>query len=439
MSRSSTKSLSITKSRGSLLILLGFVFGFQNAEAAKYSFQMNFDARYGVHTVGRPDTATHRHTFELEQRIDINSQWSGVLGGRGEVEAAYATQPDRYGGTEVAQYNSQLFLPRDNYIQFKDGSFRLRAGYQQIVWGETFGFYYADIVNPKDYREAGLGDLSRNRLTSPILNTQWIFSESSIQLLYIPIPSFNLLPRMGSDFSPVRMPDALSAIPLTVKTEPDRSVSRPEYGARVTQQIGSYDFSLFYLNYSDRMPVYNLGLTVFPTPAAVATPEYKPLQTLGGTLTVDFDGFLVRTEIVQNLKREFNYLSGTTSIDVEKSDELIYVIGIDPPQLGKWTFNLQYSDSRIKDNTWAFRKKVVSTASLRIARPITNNVSFETTTSFYTSDSSQLVQALLTTALTNQSELVLGVDRFDGKADTEFGRFKNASRIWLMFKAALKR
>lgn len=439
MNPSSIKSPSIINSTFAKIILICALLGPYHAHAAKYGFQLNFDARYGVHTVGRPDTATHRHTFEIEQRVDINSQWSGVLGARGEVEAAYATQPDRYGGTEVTQYNSQQFLLRDNFIQFKDGSFRLRAGYQQVVWGETFGFYYADIVNPKDYREGGLGDLSRNRLTSPILNTQWIFAQSSIQLLYIPVPIFNLLPRTGSDFSPLQASDTLSTLPLTVKNDPEKKVSRPEYGARVTQQIGSYDFSLFYLNYSDRMPIYSMGINLLPTPTAIATPDYKPLQTFGGTLTVDFDGFLVRTEVVQNLKREFNYFSGTSSIETEKSDELIYVIGLDPPQLGKWTFNLQYSDSRIKSNTWAFRKSVVSTASLRVARPISSGLSVETTAAYYTSDSSQLVQALLTAALTNQSELALGVDRFDGKSDTEFGRMKNASRIWIMFKAALKR
>lgn len=440
---SSTKSRSITKLSFSRILItgsfLGLLFCSFSAWAAKYQFQMNYDARFGIHTVGRPDTATHRHTFELEQKIDLNPNWSAVFGGRSEVEAAYASQPDRYGGTEVAQYDSQIFLPRDNFIQIKLGSFRLRTGYQQVVWGETFGFYYADIVNPKDYREAGLGDLARNRLTSPMVNAQWIFADSSIQLLYIPVPSFSLLPRSGSDFNPIRVPDAMSSIPLTVKREPLQAVTRSEYGARVTKQLGSYDFSLFYLSYSDRLPIYDITTTLTPTVSATAIPDYRPLQTAGATLTVDFDGWLVRSEVVQNLNREFNTLPTPTTFSTEKSNELIYVLGLDLPDFSKWTFNLQYSQSQIKENTWAFRTPQETISSLRIARSFGSQTSFETTVSAYGSDNSSLVQASLTTGLTNQSELVFGVDSFNGKVDSEFGRYKQASRAWVMFKAAFKR
>ena len=212
--------------------------------ATKYSYDLGYDFRYGVHTVGRPDAATHRHTMEYDQKADYTNQWSSVLGLRAEVEAAYASVPDRYANTDVLKYESQSFFPKDNYLQYKNGSLRVRAGYQQIVWGEAFGLYYADIVNPKDYRNAGLGDLSRNRLDSPLINLQWINSDSSWQLLYIPKPMLSLLPSSGSDFNIFQLPATAPAVPFTIERNPDKSPSQGEYGIRYSQHLGGLSFQL---------------------------------------------------------------------------------------------------------------------------------------------------------------------------------------------------
>jgi len=41
--------------------------------------------------------------------------------------------------------------------------------------------------------------------------------------------------------------------------------------------------------------------------------------------------------------------------------------------------------------------------------------------------------------LSSQSEISIGADRFEGDPGTEMGRFKNASRAWVMFKTLLKK
>ena len=47
---------------------------------------------------------------------------------------------------------------------------RVRVGNQSVVWGEAFGAYYADIVNPKDLRQSALGDVATWRLPIPMVN-----------------------------------------------------------------------------------------------------------------------------------------------------------------------------------------------------------------------------------------------------------------------------
>ncbi|MBY0414879.1 MAG: hypothetical protein K2Q18_11970, partial [Bdellovibrionales bacterium] len=41
----------------------------------------------------------------------------------------------------------------ENYLKFKSPKYVIQVGYQEVVWGEAFGFNYADIINPKDGRE----------------------------------------------------------------------------------------------------------------------------------------------------------------------------------------------------------------------------------------------------------------------------------------------
>ncbi len=412
------------------------VLGPAHAQAAKFSYQLEFDARYGVHLLGPADVATNRHTFEYQQKMEFNKEWSAVLGLRAEVEAAYASNTDRYSAGDVAKKDSQSFFPRDNYLQYKGNVLRARLGYQQVVWGETFGSYYADIVNPKDFREAGLGDLSRNRLSTAMVNLQWIFASISFQTLFIPKASFNLLPSAGSDFNPFK---AAGMVPssLVIQRDPASAPTRSEYGARVTQQFsGGLDLSLFYLNYNDRMPVYRIVFGSSPTDIT-ASPDYKPLQTFGTTATYDLMGYLLRAEVLEHLNREMNTQT-PLGISSDTSNELIAVVGIDFPGIDKWQLGLQYSESHLQPAAWLGRDATQAAANIRVAKSFASNLSVEALLTAFTSDASTLAQLNLSFPVSSRSEFLLGVDKFDGAQGTALGRFRDASRAWAMFKLTLQ-
>jgi hypothetical protein len=415
-------------------------------KAAYYQYLVDFSARYGIHTVGDPSAATHRHTFQFEQSSKYSEHWNAVNGFRVEAEAAYASDPERYGSTDVVKYDSQTFLLRDNYLQFRSGSIQVRTGYQQVVWGEAFGAYYADIVNPKDYREAGLGDLAANRLASPMLNLQWIGADSSIQYIYIPVSMPSLLPKSGSDFSAAPLPASLANYKVVLAPDPKSNSSRGEMGLRITKQIFDFDFSAFYLNYYDRLPVYRLRAPTAPLTLNV-DPEYMPLQTAGMTMTVDFSGFLVRAEVLQHMQREVNILL-PSGLNSAATDELVYVLGLDLPPMAKWQFGLQFSESKLLQSpplvngavpAWAFRESSQSLISARIARTFGNDLSIEALATQFLLDQSTLVQAKMTLPLASQLELILGADSFDGLPASQLGRYKTASRAWVMLKATIKK
>lgn len=430
-------NLSLTKNHLIIsLFILSIVWLPLRARSSQYEYQIDFDARYGIHSYGAPDVATNRQAIAFEQKAEFNKQWSLQLGARAEVEAAYASLPEHYNG-DVAKKDSQSFFLRDNFLQFQSGSFRGRLGYQQVVWGEAFGNYYADIVNPKDFREAGLGDLSRNRLDSPIVNLQWIFAQSSVQLLYIPVPSHSLLPSSGSDFNTFVLPATLSNYSLTINRDADHPPQTGEYGMRITQQISRLDFSLFYLNYFDRLPVYQLQISPATT-SVTALPNYKPLQTAGATASLDLGGFLFRSEAFKNLNREFNTYDGT-NLSSAKSDELVYVFGVDLPSIDKWQVAVQYSESRLTDNTWLGRANPQSVASLHILKMFRHDISFETILTEFTQDASALLQTHISLPLSSQIEMLIGFDKFDGSDTSTLGPLRKASRSWVMLKTTIKK
>ena len=104
-------------------------------------------------------------------------RWSLLAGARGYAEAAYGANRGRYSDA-VRERDSHELLMRDFYLEYKSGTALVRLGNQQVVWGEAFGFYFADIVNPKDLREYGLGDLTDQRLQVPMLNAKLLFSRT---------------------------------------------------------------------------------------------------------------------------------------------------------------------------------------------------------------------------------------------------------------------
>jgi hypothetical protein len=117
----------------------------------------------------------------------------------------------------------------------------LTAGFQQIGWGETFGFFISDVVNPRDLRDPLFNDLSWIRIPVFALNARYYLGAFSIQGV--------LTPRARNN----RYPDTLNGIPIM-----DNQPHTEEYGARVgyLAPFGT-DFSAFYYRHWDR----NFSLT----------------------------------------------------------------------------------------------------------------------------------------------------------------------------------
>ncbi len=206
--------------------------------ALKNSYEINFDHRVAGKSNNLRQIQSHRSSLEFTQSSEGN-WFAARVGARARSESAYAKRADEFSDSFVSKNSSEIEF-RDAYIQLQQGSWRLRAGNHQVVWGEAFGFFYADIINPKDLREVGLGSLGDNRIPSPILNLQYLGSKWSLQLLANFRPQGSLLPDAESPFAPA----SLRSLSLPV-SDGNTNYDNPEAGANFGFTSGSLDVHLF--------------------------------------------------------------------------------------------------------------------------------------------------------------------------------------------------
>ena len=108
-----------------------------------------------------------------------SKRWSLSLSARawGQVESTFGAQ-SRTSGLEI----------RDSYLEHESESARLRLGFQTLSWGETFGFFIADLPNPRDLRDPLLLEIAHIKKPVFMMQGQWFFTGGGgVQAFFTPI------------------------------------------------------------------------------------------------------------------------------------------------------------------------------------------------------------------------------------------------------------
>lgn len=398
-------------------------------------FRLELNSRLAFHTFAPQDLASHRHTLELEQKFKMR-EWTAVIGAQGYAETAFSSSA-RYGG-EVARNESQEVVPRDIYVQYKGPGVLVKAGNQQVVWGEAFGFYFADIINPKDTRDFGLGDLTRQRIPIPMLDAKFIGSKTTLELVYIPKPYFNKVPSQGNDFhTSYQALFGGAAIPVTDERTLPLALENGEVGARVGTKLGPVDMGVFYFNYHDREPKYQLLSTEDVPPVVTFAGQHARLQTVGTTGATELGPWVLRWEALYSWNRFFSFID-QGFYNTFSTQETTAVLGVEYSAVADWRLGFQASNAYLTDvpeGTFTPRHRPLLTAL--IAGPLIKDQSIDLMFTFVPTDSSSLVQVKYLVPLTSRIELNFGADLLLGEPATQFGRFRNASRGYVLLKAFL--
>lgn len=398
-------------------------------------FSAGVDARVAQHTYRFQEGASRRFGLNLEQKLTFNSNWSAVISGQNWYETIYADP--KYPEILRSEDSQELRL-NDTLVQYKDDYFRMQVGWQQIVWGETFGSFYADIVNPKDLREGVPSNLSKIRIATPAVNLRYIYKRFAFQALYLPQPHLNVLPLPGSDYFPTDLAKRASFRQIIIHRE--RKVpwqlEYGEFGGRVSQTLGNFDLSLLYLNYLDRNPYYRVGSgTSFPD-VLILDESHSRVDTFGGSLAADLDGYVLRGEAVYTRSKLVPEVRGNTIVTTP-TEETAYAASLDFPTWQRMNFSLQYSASHLmRPGDYLLRTTDITYVSLRVHGTVLQNSTLELISTLSTGgEMSSRNQLEFTHPVSNVTELKLGVESYLGSNPTEFGKLARANRAYVSLSA----
>ncbi len=271
---------------------------------------------------------------------------------------------DSYNRAAQTPFEYQLV---DASLNVTKGWFRADVGFQQIGWGETFGVFIADLVNPRDLRDPLFNEISWLRVGQPAANFQVLTDLLNIQAVYIPVPLDPILPEAGSPFDPLTQNSATQL--LSRRTFDARSWQRPfengEGGGRVTGRLPvGLDLSGFFLTHWARSPAFRLEVN----PAAAGGVELVPTRTrvhsMGMGAAQDFGaGWVGRLDVVGHVDQPAFEVAGigqTPRVYVQAQS----IVGVDFTSESEWTIGGQHhyqNDLPGGARHWA---------SLRVSKPL---------------------------------------------------------------------
>lgn len=163
-------------------------------------------------------------------------------------------------------------------------------GLQTIAWGESYGMYVADIVNPRDLRDILFNDIAWTRIPVFAANVQLLVESFSLQLIGVPLGEHNLLPATGSagDFFPVNA--------VHMEAPRPHLGADSEFGARLGWLFSSgFDASLLFYQHRNRNPVYQ---PVLQNQQLHLQPVIETVRTVGATFSHAWSAVALRGDAV---------------------------------------------------------------------------------------------------------------------------------------------
>ena len=253
--------------------------------------------------------------LELAARGEIADQVKWKIGGRVDVDPVY------YGSDfylSAVKHDQRLdFFWRENYVDFSIGDWDFRLGAQQIVWGEVIGLFFADVVSAKDEREFLLPSFDIIRIPQGAARAEYSAGDSHLELIWIPVPTFDKIGMPGADFYPAPLPSPTSSQAADVfrdPVRPERRLSNSNYGLRAGTLVAGWDLAAFYYRSFSTAPTFYRLPASDASQSSVFQPRYDRIWQTGGTLSKDFSDFVVRAEAVYT----HGLGSSVTSPDVQQ-------------------------------------------------------------------------------------------------------------------------
>lgn len=320
----------------------------------------------------------------------------------------------------------------DNYLQYKNDWTITQLGYQTVIWGESFGFNYADMINPKDLRETMYSDIADARRPLFLVNSKILLNGESIngslQLLFSPQPKFdkNL---------PLEMFTAKALPQYTFIISSDHSKAffeEKEYGAKLSLSFKGFDSSIFYFDHLDRNAFYEV--TNINGSNLYLSENHSRTKSIGASVAHSFYDFTTRADIVFNQDKKYNYLQNNL-LKNGISSETNAVLSVDTPTYNDYSFAIVYAQSSLLDEfPNAFRAQKDQFGILKITKTLSNEKNLEMSVTRDLSNSAYAIQSIFSAPLSNLTEIKIGAETYMGDDQSEMSKLKKISNVFISLK-----
>lgn len=411
--------------------------------------EVDLDFKASLWNKAALDTGTQRKREAKHQNhIDFRPELELKYGQ--DVRAVAGARANAFfddGAGESNRTDLELF---NAYIEGSGEEFNLRVGNQIVRWGKADEVSPLDNLNPEDLRDGFVRLRSERKLPVPMVNLEVFDQKSKVQGIFIPYHTRSKLDFFDTDWSYF----SSSAEPTEYEQERlSKTLSNSQYGSRLSGTIEAFDYGVSYFSGHSNLPAlqslnYPANAPVVTSPTVTALADYA--RESGQTIKFNYPqreiyGFDFETVVDSiGLRGDLAYIEKesfvTNTLRSERRPVYRYVLGGDYSSPDDLYFNLQFSQSIIKD--WD--------DSLLFSRRVTNGFYSELSQLFWHSEAQVGLRSFYDItmetyyfnpylSLLHWSNLTaeFGVDILGGPLDTVIGNYRENDQIYLILRGYL--